>query len=38
MEKHEIEKIKKAKKEKFFWRIIGENFVFKEGEHYYKMP
>ncbi|NUJ97655.1 hypothetical protein HGA92_02595 [Candidatus Gracilibacteria bacterium] len=38
MEQHEIQRIKEVGKQKFSWRIIGENFVFKDGEHYYKMP
>lgn len=38
MEQHEIQRIKEVGKQKFSWRIIGENFVFKDWEHYYKMP
>lgn len=38
MEQHEIQRIKKVGKQNFSWRIIWENFVFKDWEHYYKMP
>ncbi len=38
MEQYEIQRIKEVGKQKFSWRIIGENFVFKDWEHYYKMP
>ncbi len=38
MDNNEIERIKKIGKKSFSWRIIWENFVFKEWEHYYKMP
>lgn len=34
----EIEKINLLKKQKFNWRILWENFVFKHGDNYYKMP
>lgn len=33
-----VSKIKNKAKDKFSWRLLGENFVFKEGNHYYKMP
>ena len=36
--KEEIHDITEMRKWKFSWRIFGENFVFKEGEHFYKMP
>lgn len=32
------ESIKQKAKNKFSWRLLGENFVFHDGEHYYKMP
>jgi len=34
----EAEKIQQMRKWKFSWRILGENFVFKDEENYYKMP
>lgn len=34
----EIEQIHELSKWKFSWRIFGENFVFREGNHFYKMP
>lgn len=36
--KQEIQDIKQMRKWKFSWRIFGENFVFKDGEYFYKMP
>jgi len=36
--KKQVQKIKKMRQWKFSWRIFWENFVFKDGEHYYKMP
>ena len=33
-----IQDIQAKARQNFSWRIIGENFVFKEGSHYYKMP
>lgn len=36
--KKEVQKIKNLRKWKFSWRILWENFVFQEGEHFYKMP
>lgn len=33
-----IKKINKLKKQKFNWRILWENFVFKHKNTYYKMP
>ncbi len=35
---NQAEKIKKMVKYKISWRILGENFVFQEWDHYYKMP
>lgn len=35
---NKAEYIKKKAKNKFSWRLLGENFVFKDGNHYYKMP
>ena len=34
----EAEKIHDLRKHKFSWRLLGENFVFQDGEHFYKMP
>lgn len=34
----EAERIKKLCKGKFSWRILWENFVFQEGNTFYKMP
>ena len=36
--KQQIQNIKEMRKWKFSWRIFGENFVFREGDHFYKMP
>ncbi len=36
--KQEIQDIKQMRKWKFSWRIFGENFVFRDGDHFYKMP
>lgn len=36
--KKQIKKIHELKKWKFSWRLLGENFVFREGNHFYKMP
>jgi len=36
--KQEIKDIKKMSEWKFSWRLLGENFVFREWKHYYKMP
>ncbi|MCD5380354.1 hypothetical protein LR004_00345 [Candidatus Gracilibacteria bacterium] len=33
-----IKKVNKRKKNKINWRILGENFVFKHKDTYYKMP
>lgn len=35
---NKAEYIKRKAKKKFSWRILWENFVFKEWKHYYKMP
>lgn len=32
------EQIQKLRKWKFSWRLLGENFVFRDGKSYYKMP
>ena len=34
----EVEKIHSLRKWKFSWRILGENFVFRYENHFYKMP
>lgn len=34
----EAEKIHDLRKHKFSWRLLGENFVFRDGDHFYKMP
>jgi len=36
--KKQIKKIHALKKWKFSWRLLGENFVFREWDHFYKMP
>ncbi|NDK09847.1 hypothetical protein GW846_03650 [Candidatus Gracilibacteria bacterium] len=32
------EEIQEMRKGKFSWRLLGENFVFEEDGHFYKMP
>ena len=34
----EADNIKLSAKHRFSWRLLWENFVFKQWEHYYKMP
>jgi len=34
----QIKDIHAFKKWKFSWRLLGENFVFREWDHFYKMP
>ncbi len=34
----QAEEIKKKAQWKFSWRILWENFVFRDWDHYYKMP
>ena len=34
----EAENIKHMRKGKISWRLLGENFVFQDGDSYYKMP
>lgn len=36
--KKELEHINKKAGNRFSWRLLGENFILKEGETYYKMP
>lgn len=36
--KKKIKKIHKLKEQHFSWRIFWENFVFKDENHFYKMP
>lgn len=35
---NQVEKIQQMRKGRFSWRILGENFVFRDGKHFYKMP
>lgn len=34
----QIRDIKKLRKSKFSWRVLWENFVFQDWDHFYKMP
>ncbi len=34
----EADSIKRSAKNKFSWRLLWENFVFRQWDHYYKMP
>jgi len=34
----QADQIKKVAQTKFSWRLLWENFVFKQWNHYYKMP
>jgi len=36
--KKKIKHIHELKKQNFSWRLLWENFVFKDWNHYYKMP
>jgi hypothetical protein len=36
--KQQIRDIQKMRKWKFSWRLLWENFVFRDAEHFYKMP